>query len=145
MTEQPSPPATDAWRRTDDAEAIDDPLTDVVCLYMEGVKDAERFTALLARAARYVDRAQQSPSEDSVAQASIAVAQAKALSTQASLLASSKLFELGGTSAAQRQHGLDRYWRNARTHTLHDPVRWKYHLLGNWVLNSKRPARHDWN
>ena len=30
---------------------IDDPLTDVVCLYMEGVKDAERFTALLARAA----------------------------------------------------------------------------------------------
>ncbi len=28
MTEQPSPPATDAWRRTDDAEAIDDPLTD---------------------------------------------------------------------------------------------------------------------
>ncbi|MFD1711091.1 acetate--CoA ligase family protein [Ottowia flava] len=30
---------------------IDDPLTDVICLYMEGVKDAERFTALLARAA----------------------------------------------------------------------------------------------
>ncbi len=28
MTEQPSPPVTDAWRRTDDAEAIDDPLTD---------------------------------------------------------------------------------------------------------------------
>lgn len=30
---------------------IDDPLTDVVCLYMEAVKDAQRFTALLARAA----------------------------------------------------------------------------------------------
>jgi ATP-binding cassette subfamily C protein LapB len=28
MTEQPSPPVTDAWRRSDDAEAIDDPLTD---------------------------------------------------------------------------------------------------------------------
>ena len=28
MTEQHSPPVTDAWRRTDDAEAIDDPLTD---------------------------------------------------------------------------------------------------------------------
>ncbi len=28
MTEQPSPPVTDVWRRTDDAEAIDDPLTD---------------------------------------------------------------------------------------------------------------------
>ncbi|MCW5259511.1 CoA-binding protein [Verminephrobacter eiseniae] len=30
---------------------IDDPMTDVVCLYMEAVKDAPRFTALLARAA----------------------------------------------------------------------------------------------
>jgi len=30
---------------------IDDPRTDVACLYMEGVKDAARFTALLARAA----------------------------------------------------------------------------------------------
>ncbi|WP_295529600.1 acetate--CoA ligase family protein [uncultured Pseudacidovorax sp.] len=30
---------------------IDDPRTDVACLYMEGVKDAVRFTALLARAA----------------------------------------------------------------------------------------------
>lgn len=30
---------------------IDDPLTDVVCLYIEGVKDAPRFKSLLARAA----------------------------------------------------------------------------------------------
>ncbi len=30
---------------------IDDPKTEVACLYMEGVKDAARFTALLARAA----------------------------------------------------------------------------------------------
>ncbi|GAA5232777.1 acetate--CoA ligase family protein [Verticiella sediminum] len=29
---------------------VDDPRTDVVCLYMEAVKDAARFTALLARA-----------------------------------------------------------------------------------------------
>ncbi len=98
--------------------------------------------ALLARAARYVDAAQHAPDEDSVAQASIAVAQAKALSTSASLLAGSKLFELGGTSATQAQHGLDRYWRNARVHTLHDPVRWKYHAIGNYALNGVRPPRH---
>lgn len=30
---------------------IDDPKTDIVCLYMEAVKDARRFTALLERAA----------------------------------------------------------------------------------------------
>ncbi|QTB99091.1 SfnB family sulfur acquisition oxidoreductase [Alcaligenes sp. SORT26] len=98
--------------------------------------------ALLARAARFVNSAQQTPNEDSVAQASIAVAQAKALATTASVLAGSKLFELGGTSATQAQHGLDRYWRNARVHTLHDPVRWKYHAIGNYTLNGVRPPRH---
>lgn len=98
--------------------------------------------ALLARAARFVDAAKQAPDEDSVAQASIAVAQAKALATSSSVLAGSKLFELGGTSATQAQHGLDRYWRNARVHTLHDPVRWKYHAIGNYALNGVRPPRH---
>ncbi|MGC7403012.1 SfnB family sulfur acquisition oxidoreductase [Pandoraea pneumonica] len=98
--------------------------------------------ALIARAARVVDAAQRQPDDDSVAAASIAVAQAKALSTSASLLASNKLFELAGTGATLAGHGLDRFWRNARTHTLHDPVRWKYHAVGNYVLNGVRPPRH---
>lgn len=98
--------------------------------------------ALIARAALTVDAAQRQPDEDSVAAASIAVAQAKALSTSASLLASNKLFELAGTGATLAGLGLDRFWRNARTHTLHDPVRWKYHAVGNYVLNGVRPPRH---
>lgn len=98
--------------------------------------------ALIARAARLVDAAQQAPDEESVAQASIAVAQAKALSTSASLLAGNKLFELSGTGATLDGLGLDRFWRNARVHTLHDPVRWKYHAIGNYALNGVRPPRH---
>lgn len=98
--------------------------------------------ALIARAARLVDAAQQHPSADSVAQASIAVAQAKALSTTASVLAGSKLFELAGTGSTLAEYGLDRFWRNARTHTLHDPVRWKYHHIGNHALNGIHPPRH---
>ena len=80
-----------------------------------------------------------------VERASVAVAQAKALSTSASLLAGSKLFELAGTASTLAGQGLDRFWRNARTHTLHDPARWKYHLIGNFVLNGVKPARHAWN
>ena len=98
--------------------------------------------ALIARAALAVDAAQRLPTEDSVAAASVAVAKAKALSTSASLLAGSKLFELGGSGATLAAHGLDRFWRNARVHTLHDPVRWKYHAVGNYVLNGVRPPRH---
>ncbi|WP_256675004.1 hypothetical protein, partial [Pseudomonas sp. FSL R10-0071] len=29
--------------------------------------------------------------------------------------------------------------------TLHDPARWKYHLIGNRLLNGILPPRHAWN
>ncbi len=98
--------------------------------------------ALLQRAGRKVDAAAADPSEDSVAAASIAVAEARVLTNDVSLAAGSKLFELAGSQSTLAEHNLDRHWRNARTHTLHDPVRWKYHAIGNYVLNGKKPPRH---
>ena len=98
--------------------------------------------ALLRRAGRLVDAAQRAPGERSVAAASIAVAEARVLSTTASLDAGTRLFELAGTAATLDDLGLDRFWRNARTHTLHDPVRWKYHAIGNYHLNDRLPPRH---
>jgi alkylation response protein AidB-like acyl-CoA dehydrogenase len=77
-----------------------------------------------------------------VAEASVAVAEARVLSTEISLKAGSRLFELAGTASTLDGHNLDRYWRNARTHTLHDPVRWKFHAIGNHALNHKLPPRH---
>ncbi len=82
---------------------------------------------------------------ESSARASVAVAYAKVLTTQIALEASEKLFELAGSAAVRAAHNLDRHWRNARTHTLHDPVRWKTHLIGNYLLNHTLPARHSWN
>lgn len=101
--------------------------------------------AILQRSALAVDQALAEPSEDSVAQASVIVGQAKVLSTEIALLASSRLLELGGTRSVSASQGLDRFWRNARTHTLHDPVRWKLHLIGNQRLNGVNPPRHSWN
>lgn len=101
--------------------------------------------AILRRAAHAVDRAVAEPSEERVAEASVIVGQAKVLSTEISLEASSRLLELGGTRSVSASQGLDRFWRNARTHTLHDPVRWKYHLIGNQLLNGIKPPRHSWN
>lgn len=100
--------------------------------------------ALLRRAARELDAASHQPvTAHSAAQASVAVAEAKVLTTQIALDASEKLFELSGTSATSDRFGLDRHWRNARTHTLHDPVRWKYKLIGNFWLNDVHPDRHS--
>ncbi|MNQ86786.1 Dibenzothiophene desulfurization enzyme C [compost metagenome] len=69
------------------------------------------------------------------------MAQARALTTEASLAAGTKLFELAGTQSTLDHLNLDRHWRNARTHTLHDPVRWKLHAVGNYYLNDVLPAR----
>ena len=98
----------------------------------------ETGRTLDALAARHVDH-------EASARASVAVAEAKVLTTRIALEASEKLFELAGSSATRAAHNLDRHWRNARTHTLHDPVRWKLHLIGNYHLNHVLPARHSWN
>ena len=95
--------------------------------------------ALLERAGELLDSAQNDTNASTVAAASIAIAEARALSTEISLAAGSTLFELAGSQATLAEHGLDRHWRNARVHTLHDPVRWKYHAVGNYYLNDANP------
>ncbi|MFD4443402.1 acyl-CoA dehydrogenase family protein [Nocardia sp. NPDC058519] len=76
------------------------------------------------------------------AQASIAVATAKILADRAANEVSAAIFEVGGTRSAAAEHRLDHFWRNARTHTLHDPVRWKYQHIGRAVLHNRPPPLH---
>jgi SfnB family sulfur acquisition oxidoreductase len=101
--------------------------------------------ALLQRAGQAIDAILEYPTHETVAATSIAVAQAKVLTTEIAILATNKLHELGGTRSTLEQYNLDRHWRNARTHTLHDPVRWKYFHIGNYALNGVRPPSHAWN
>ena len=101
----------------------------------------EAARALVARAGRILDTATVHATAQNIAAAAIAVAQARALTTEASLAAGTKLFELAGTQSTLDHLNLDRHWRNARTHTLHDPVRWKIHAVGNYYLNGAPPAR----
>ena len=101
--------------------------------------------ALLRKAGQVLDLVNAAPvTEQSAARASIAVAEAKVLTTEIALQASEKLFELAGSRATLAEFNLDRHWRNARVHTLHDPVRWKYHAVGDYRLNGTLPARHSW-
>ena len=121
----------------------DDPyvIADIGKLHIE-LHAAE---ALLRKAGRVLDEVSAAPIDAAgAARASIAVAEAKVLSTELSLLASEKLFELAGSRASLAEFNLDRHWRNARVHTLHDPVRWKYHAIGAYRLNGALPARHSW-
>ncbi|MEE4667636.1 SfnB family sulfur acquisition oxidoreductase [Pseudomonas alliivorans] len=128
---------TRPWIDSGIDKAVDDPLT----LHSFGRLSIRLHAAeaLLERAGEYLDIAQADSNADTVAAASIAVAEARAISTEISLAAGSTLFELAGSQSTLAEHGLDRHWRNARVHTLHDPVRWKFHAIGNYYLNDTHP------
>ena len=101
--------------------------------------------ALLEKAGHAIDYAIAHPSAETVAAAQIVTAESKILSTEVAIAATNKLFELAGTRSTLAEYNLDRHWRNARTHTLHDPVRWKYAILGNYFLNGINPPLHAWS
>ncbi len=128
------------WIDSGVERASDDPYT--IAQVGELVIRQNAAEALLVRAGILVDAAVREPDEESVARASVAVAEAKALATEAALNAANRLHELGGTRSTLAVHGLDRHWRNVRTHTLHDPARWKYAAIGNYHLNGTKPPRH---
>jgi hypothetical protein len=65
------------------------------------------------------------------------VASAKVVTTDTALRVTAGVFEVTGASATKRQLGLDRFWRDVRTHTLHDPVAYKNRELGEYVLLDK--------
>jgi alkylation response protein AidB-like acyl-CoA dehydrogenase len=64
---------------------------------------------------------------------------AKAAASRAGLRATSEIYALMGTRAVSRVHGFDRFWRNARTLSLHDPVDWKHAEIGRHVLTGWEP------
>ncbi|MGU3665694.1 SfnB family sulfur acquisition oxidoreductase [Methylobacterium sp. A49B] len=131
------------WIDSGQDRAADDPYT------IQAIGDLtirqHAAEALLDRAGLALDAAVAHPTAESVAAAQLAVAEAKVLTTEVALAASNKLFELSGTRSTLAAENLDRHWRNARTHTLHDPVRWKYAIIGNHALNGVNPPQHAWS
>ncbi|MDZ7916928.1 MAG: SfnB family sulfur acquisition oxidoreductase [Rhodococcus sp. (in: high G+C Gram-positive bacteria)] len=120
--------------------AVEDPL--LVQLAGEAAIEVRAARSLLAEAARSIDVARRDPTENSTALASIDAATAKVVGARASLAATSTLFEIGGTRSAGESANLSRFWRDARTHTLHDPTRWKVQHIGRWTLSGTIPPRH---
>jgi alkylation response protein AidB-like acyl-CoA dehydrogenase len=98
--------------------------------------------ALLQRAARTFDDLDgRTISEQAATLVSVAVASAKSFATDVVIEITNALFELSGTASMDEKYNLDRHWRNARIHTLHDPARWKQFHVGNWFLNGVAPPR----
>jgi alkylation response protein AidB-like acyl-CoA dehydrogenase len=51
----------------------------------------------------------------------------------------SRIFEVMGARSTAAEYGFDRFWRNLRTHSLHDPVAYKAREVGRYVLLDELP------
>jgi alkylation response protein AidB-like acyl-CoA dehydrogenase len=129
--------ASRPWPHAGVENAADDPYIIRTIGEMSTLVDAAEAT--LERAIRTIDAASADPTEESRTRCSLAVAAAKTVTTEAALRVPELLFKACGAGATRQSLGLDRHWRNARTLTLHDPIEWKLHLTGDYLLRGNRP------
>ncbi|MFG3616644.1 SfnB family sulfur acquisition oxidoreductase [Nocardia sp. NPDC047654] len=129
------------WFEAGVANAVDDPL--LIQRFGELSVAVTAAEATLSSAGWALDAAIGiDPSAANIATASLAVATAKVLADRAANDVSAALFEVSGTRSAAADLNLHHFWRNARTHTLHDPVRWKYQHIGRALLHDAAPPLH---
>ncbi|MET7440764.1 SfnB family sulfur acquisition oxidoreductase [Streptomyces sp. NPDC005568] len=128
------------WFESGADSAAEDPL--LIQRIGELAVQVRASEALLSAAARAVDTARARLTDASAAEASVAVGAAKAHAAATAVEVAGAVFEVSGTRSALDSLNLHRHWRDARTHTLHDPARWKIQHIGRYVLNGTLPPRH---
>ena len=131
---------TRSWHKSSADDVRQDPY--VLHHYGEFWVALEGVRLLVERAADLLDQAwAKGPnlSEHERGQLAIAIATAKVAATRQGLDLCSRLFEVTGARSTHASLRLDRHWRNLRTQTLHDPVDYKLHELGDWALNQSLP------
>lgn len=132
---------TRAWLTSGVDYATDDPY--ILQHYGEMWMNLEAATLLVDRATASVQTAwekQAALTATERGECAVHIAMAKAFVTRVGLEITSKIFEAMGARSTTSRYGFDRYWRNLRTFTLHDPVDYKIKAIGNWALNDTLPT-----
>lgn len=125
------------WTANPEATHAEEPF--VVQTFGEYSLKLRTAQVMQRHAAQLVDKLWAEPGEQALLEARLAVADARLVCGQAALDISHEFFSITGARAALGKFALDRHWRNARTHSLHDPFRWKLYHLGNYHLNGVVP------
>jgi alkylation response protein AidB-like acyl-CoA dehydrogenase len=123
------------WPSGDVANAADDPY--VRRLTGELTADLAAAYALILQTGDLLDAFERGEIDRTTL--AVPIYAAKTAGSRAGLRAASEIYALMGTRATGRHHGFDRYWRNARTLSLHDPVDWKFAEIGQHVLTGWEP------
>lgn len=131
---------TRPWFLSGVDKAVDDPY--VLGAYGELVADTKAAGLLADHAADLLHAASERGAEltaDERADTAAAISAAKVVSTRVANQTTSRVFELCGARATASAYGFDRFWRNARTLTLHDPVTYKAREVGAHFLTGEHP------
>ncbi|WP_321812112.1 MULTISPECIES: acyl-CoA dehydrogenase family protein [unclassified Burkholderia] len=128
------------WINAGVAQASDDPYT--LQRFGDMRVQAVAAAALADRAAVALQRAwsrHDALTADERAEVALAVSDAKIVAQRAALENGEALFDTCGARATAASLGLDRFWRNARTHTLHDPLDYRLRDVGRFALTGELP------
>lgn len=129
-----------AWLHAGVAEAHQDPL--LVSQFGDLWIALQGAIALADRAALKVDEllaADEAFTAELRGEAAIEVASAKVLAARTALDITSRVFEVMGARATHNRFAFDRFWRDTRTHSLHDPLAHKVLEVGEYALNGSYP------
>ena len=104
---------------------------------------AYRSALLLAEnASQHLQLAWEKPALGAAERGDVAllIAEARVTAARAALDITAQIFDAMGARATASRFGFDRFWRNVRVHTLHDPLDYKVRDIGNWVVSGVPPT-----
>jgi alkylation response protein AidB-like acyl-CoA dehydrogenase len=129
-----------AWLHSGNEHAVDEPyVLDTYGDLTSKLWAVEALADQVADEALALHRDPDAVTERIRGEHEVRVAGLKARATDVALEVTSRIFEVTGARATSTKLGLDRFWRNVRTHTLHDPVAYKRHEVGTFVLRDEIP------
>jgi alkylation response protein AidB-like acyl-CoA dehydrogenase len=110
--------------------------------YGEQVAEVQAARLLAERAAavlQHVSDLGPALSAEQRGAAGVAISSAKVVATRVANETAARIFEFVGARGTAARFGFDRFWRNARTLTLHDPVAYKAREVGEHFLTGRLP------
>lgn len=128
------------WPSSGVAQASDDPF--IQQRYGELWLRYRSALPLAEQAAQRLQAAWEKPALTAAerAEVALAISEAKVVAVRAALDITSQIFDAMGARATSSRYGFDRFWRNVRVHSLHDPIDYKVRDLGHWLLSGQGPA-----
>ncbi|MEU3982355.1 acyl-CoA dehydrogenase family protein [Streptomyces sp. NPDC026672] len=77
--------------------------------------------------------------DEECAEIAVLASAAETAASRAAQEITTRALDVIGADAASARHAFDRFWRNARTHTLREPVAHRLRDVGDYFLNGAHP------